>query len=815
MKLTKLANSLLLLLIASASLAQALQLTESYVGNNRAAVTVPQINGVAAWGDLHGNAGNYVSAHEEYRQDIAVAGRNAAGDVVTAVYRAISVSNVGNFAPPSANEADPTYSQNLSPAVDGDSIAWCDYNKDGFPDLAVTGALADGSRKVVLYVNRERQGAVAVPYRELVYDELTSIRINNSAPGTTVVLWMDYDNDGDSDLLTSGLVNGTQDFVTRLFSNNGPDGLNLGTTFHLEADASADLPQAAVRSARVRDFDQDSDLDLLISDFYGNVTVIENSGNGTFSQFAQPCQYGQNGNRSGLPGKSAWVDLNSDRYPDIVVFGRIAGQPVARFALNIAAHGGGRAFDVPVAIANPIGGVGEAGQLEIGDMDHDGKSDMVVAGFDANNEPAFRIYRSVVTNGEVSVEVDEDSALYLPRTDGAEPVDVSSIVADGGWSSLSLGDFFSSNNSTSTSLDVLLLGINQQTPVGQLLTNTSSANSNPVFNPNVSSQNVTLQADGNLRFEWEENQNNVSSDNTKALRVRYEFQQPDLGERYAISAGSYRSQRLTLPQMGNSAEADFWIWKNHQLRPGDRLYWELASVSARFNSPAFNASNSPGQGVYRLPYFAKYGDIAQISNAISEVGGTAWADIDGDGDVDGVVGGGSGVQLWMNLGDGNFAAPLVVPNFGNAARYEWGDVDGNGKMDLLVAQYVEQGVQLRAGIFRCTGGVDRNVTFAAYESLGMDFTCIDAKFADCDQDGDLDVGVLRGDNMRSMIVFNDGPANANQPVGAISWRATNGPARLVSGISGSISWADIDSDGQPDLMLSGKRHDANWSAPES
>ena len=168
---------------------------------------------------MQGNSDDYLVTSAEHRQDVAVAGRDAAGNLVTAIYWAKNDSNYGIFVPPSPDPASVSYSQNLTPAIDGSSIAWCDYNNDGFPDLAVAGTTAQGTGRVVLYRNRERAGALAAPWRELVEDIPATSTLNALQPGTKLLLWLDYDNDGKTDLLTSGRSQEENTIVTRMFRN--------------------------------------------------------------------------------------------------------------------------------------------------------------------------------------------------------------------------------------------------------------------------------------------------------------------------------------------------------------------------------------------------------------------------------------------------------------------------------------------------------------------------------------------------------------------------------------------------------------------
>lgn len=786
------------------------QLFEPWVTGARSAVTLPQIDGVAAWADMHGNSDDYLVTSAEHRQDVAVAGRDAAGNLVTAIYWAKhDAGRHGIFLPPSPDPASVSYSQNLTPAIDGSSIAWCDYNNDGFPDLAVAGTTAQGTGRVELYRNRERAGALAAPWRELVEDIPATSTLNALQPGTKLLLWLDYDNDGKTDLLTSGASQAENTTVTRMFRNTGN-----GIFTREDAVLSGVIRDPALLSMEAADYDLDSDLDLLVSEFSGDITVLENLGNGTFASFAQPCRFGGFGTEGLLQAKSAWVDLNDDRYPDIVMAGRSlvgAELPVARFVLNTpAALGGGRAFAIPVAIANPIGigsTLSKMVQLEVGDMDHDGKGDMVVAGYDANDAPAFRIYRpSVAPNGTVSVTADAQSAFYQPRAVGSAPVDAGGLVAGGGWTSLSLGDFQSvakpndqSLGATASSLDVLLLGTSHGSPVGGLLCNDGVTNTDIAPAPNINWLKVSMKWDGAIRFQWEANANQT----TAALRVR-RFVADELGSSYYISPGSrdvpIQAQATALPQPGNAGGAEFWDWKQHGLLPGDRIYWGVATVNARYRISSF--AWHPNAGHFRVPYLAPMEGLPlEAANKIERSGGSAWADIDGDGDVDGIVGGSQGVRLWINMGNGNFELQANAPDFGDAGRYEWGDVNGDGRLDLLVSSKPD-GVDYRGGIFRNLGGENAAIQFSPFEAFVP--KCFDAKFADCDGDGDLDVAALVQGGA-SKILINQGPNLANDPLGERRWSSTAVPGPEFTSVWSSVSWADIDNDGRPDLLLSGRR----------
>ncbi|MCL4858857.1 MAG: VCBS repeat-containing protein [Caldilineaceae bacterium] len=59
-------------------------------------------------------------------------------------------------------------------------------------------------------------------------------------------------------------------------------------------------------------------------------------------------------------------------------------------------------------------------------------------------------------------------------------------------------------------------------------------------------------------------------------------------------------------------------------------------------------------------------------------------DLDGDGDLDAIIVGAQGVQIWWNDGNGNFSAGPAFPFFG-LNDIALGDLDGDGDLDIVMA----------------------------------------------------------------------------------------------------------------------------------
>ena len=84
--------------------------------------------------------------------------------------------------------------------------------------------------------------------------------------------WGDYDNDGDPDLLVSGLiipdVSPSAGYVTRLYRNARDRGFTLVPTI---------FPPLAYSAAAWGDFDNDGDLDLVLSGLTTNGLPVKPS----------------------------------------------------------------------------------------------------------------------------------------------------------------------------------------------------------------------------------------------------------------------------------------------------------------------------------------------------------------------------------------------------------------------------------------------------------------------------------------------------------------------------------------------------------
>ncbi|MFB3922667.1 MAG: FG-GAP-like repeat-containing protein [Terriglobia bacterium] len=185
--------------------------------------------------------------------------------------------------------------------------------------------------------------------------------------------------------------------------------------------------------------------------------------------------------------------------------------------------------------------------------------------------------------------------------------------------------------------------------------------------------------------------------------------------------------------------------------------------------------------------------------AVSAIGRGAWGDFDGDGDPDLVVAGRS-IRLYRNgdgrLVDSTAATGLVGLRDGWDAV--WVDFDGNGSLDLYVIRsgYVGEGQnQLWAN-----DGHGRFTDVTEKVGLAGKRSTVRACFADIDGDGTMDlveVGAPRGGEGSVRLYRNSGSRFVKEAIPAFAERGT-----AVDCVVG-----DFNKDGQPDLFI------LYWRAP--
>ena len=225
-------------------------------------------------------------------------------------------------------------------------VAWGDYNNDGYADMAVG---VQGQNR--LYVNNGD-------------DTFTST--NEFGGGTTIALaWGDFDNDGDIDLAVGNGILGS-DQQNKLYVNTGGSFLELDRF-------GVNQTQAMAWS----DVDNDGDLDLAVA-------------NGGFGSVQQNYLYINNGQQSfteqtefgiGDSTSIAWCDYDNDGDQDLAVANWNDGQNMLYVNDGSGNFTGEAQF-----------GARDTNTIMCGDFDHNGYLDIAVGNGDFTSADTNYIY---------------------------------------------------------------------------------------------------------------------------------------------------------------------------------------------------------------------------------------------------------------------------------------------------------------------------------------------------------------------------------------------------------------------------------------
>lgn len=245
----------------------------------------------------------------------------------------------------------------------GVSCAVGDYNNDGLPDLAVA-----FTNRVVLYKNLGNDKFADVTSK-------AGIQPVNHPAGLTFV---DYDQDGDLDLLVTGRPDGSKSSSNVMWRNNG------NGTFTNVTSAKNLGGSGATTSASLSDLNNDRAVDLVVTGSDAAPTLYMNQREGAFHTVPMF-------SAKGLPptegvaifdyNKDGWMDiaLTHDGSPGVTLWRNLDGKRFQRVPLPI--HDAIRAWGI-----TPV------------DIDNDGWIDLAAV-VDTKQGPELRVLRNLGSRG--------------------------------------------------------------------------------------------------------------------------------------------------------------------------------------------------------------------------------------------------------------------------------------------------------------------------------------------------------------------------------------------------------------------------------
>ena len=191
-------------------------------------------------------------------------------------------------------------------------------------------------------------------------------------------------------------------------------------------------------------------------------------------------------------------------------------------------------------------------------------------------------------------------------------------------------------------------------------------------------------------------------------------------------------------------------------------------------------------------------------SAFSTVGRSTptFVDLDGDDDLDAVVGTADGSFIsYENLGTGvgfvtpiGFADPFAGLNFGTNVSSDFDDLDGDGDMDMVVGS--------EDGTLRVFDRNDASLGFTELTGAANPFDGLNfggrthPAFADIDGDGDLDLVVGNANGTLRLFDNDDGGTGFTELTGS----ANTLGVLPVAGFA-SLSFSDLDQDGDDEIIV--------------
>lgn len=606
--------------------------------------------------------------------------------------------------------------------------------------------------------------------------------------GYSSIAFLDTYWDGQDDLLICGL---------------GKDSLPISSLYLNKGDGIYWLPPSpsfvAIENGSIitADADGDGDLDVLITgrgkDSLPVSKLYIRDVNGGFSeQIEAPLEGVED-------GAVAFSDVNGDGYEDLLITGTdSSGMFISKLYLNDSST----VFTEKPGLG--IEGIGH-GAVAFSDVDNDGDEDMIIAGEDSSGLITTRLYNND-SNGNFTAQVrvafegikhgslvfadvesdgDNDlvisglnasnittSKLYL--NDGAGNFSHQAAVSlEGAYHGTTLMSDFDKDGDS----DLVITGFaNDGSAISKLYWNDSNGNYSEqpgmVFEgvgySDLACSDIDKDGDDDLVIAG------LTNGGSFITKI------------YLNNNGAFEEQRGT-PFEGTIYGATIFSdvnadgYQDVLITGQGRLSIGIAKLYLNDGSGYFIEKKSPFEGVI--------------------LSAAAFSDVDGDNDEDLVIAGMNHLgirhtRLYVNDGNGVFSEKEASFTGVCAGSLAFSDIDLDGDNDLLVTGQ-HQDLTFTAKLYLNDGnGVFQKKTNTPFEEVADDALA----FSDIDGDGDEDLLLTGGTNDNTFIAklyINDGSGEFSEQI--------NPPFEGVR--SSSITFSDVDKDGDFDLMITGMKND--------
>lgn len=672
-------------------------------------------------------------------------------------------------------------------------VVTTDLDGDGKPDLIVANASVG---KFSIYQNISTNGSLAAGSFAARVDVPV---LPSSGTSPYVIGAADLDGDGRPDVMT---LSADSNMIS-IFRNVSTPGILTTNSFA----ARMDIPAGNVlRGLAVQDLNGDGKPEMVTVNQTspGSISIFQNLSTSGNLSFAARVDFAV-GN---IPQGLAIGDLDGDGQPDIAV----ANYSSSTISVFRNAGIGGNITTNAFAPRVDLPALATVGSLVIGDLDGDGKLDLVAGAGSASGSQAISVYRNTSTAGSLTLSsfaarVDFAAGwvntLALADLDGDGKLDIAlasqvpstfsifkNISVPGSFTATSLGsrvDYSAGYNPGGLAIDDLDGDGRPDIAFGNFYDGTISIYRNqtplvvvtpPVANPPIIAG--LLPTIGNVGTFATITGTNFSA--TLASNIVY------FGAvRAVVSAASSTSLTVTVPVGATFAPVTVTV----------------GGLSASSTQPFEPTFNGDGSSISNSSFAASFN-----LGTGGGPGSAVIADLDGDGkpDVALVSGDAHTVSIFRNLGTNGTALnaasfalrvdlPIPPTNSGDSPyRLRAVDVDGDGKLDLIACGVNGNQVSILHNV--ATPGSLTTNSFEAPVALTAGNDCRFATAADLDGDGRLDIIALNYADNTLSIFRNIGAAgnlSTNSFAAPLTLATPAGPYEVAIG--------DLDGDGKPDLAL--------------
>jgi hypothetical protein len=589
------------------------------------------------------------------------------------------------------------------------------------------------------------------------------------------IAFADVDNDDDMDVMLTG--KGQQNIlgyerISKLYLNDGNGSFS--------EDATNNFVPVSYSSILFTDVNDNESPDLLLFGYNGTEKVAKlyrNDGEGSFSADAD---IPFNGYSHGQVVAADFTNNNKTE-KDVFISGIAHVDGAARGIAKLYMNNGKGVFSENTHYSFP--GL-EYSSVAFADVDNDRDIDLIVAGRDtATYEEVTKLFLNIDGTGDFEECQNNSFAGVMDGTvnfcdfdrDNDQDILITGSNDDGRNALLYLNDGQGRYKQVSTGMFS-----NFRTPSIDFADVNNDLSPDMILSGSDSTELYTNDGTGNYSLV----ENTAFAGTTNGASAFGDIDND--GDNDLIVTGSTHAALYINDGSGN------FTFRNSAFQSAINSTLDLFDVDndddldVMITGPSSNLYINDGYGIFTalqdMPFEnAEYGDVA-----VADINGNGFVDILISGSA--LVGLSSAIftELYINYGNYDFSSGSsgFLPVMSGSV--DFADITGNGAPDLLVTGASSAGLYLNDGDGSFTSVVD---PFPGFSKSS-------AAFADVDSDGDFDVIIAgnTGSGTTTILFVNDGAGNFSEY-----------PDMPFVGVSdGCIKFADIDLDGDEDVIVAGR-----------